>query len=287
MSGTSTAQTLPLYDSDLYEFVPKTSLITSTVVESDPGLRLSPTKYPWPYGFNAAVSKILNEANIPAFIWGDLLNNWRGNPHMPHTCGFVVPAYDFERAVEAISGAGLPMCTCEDFLHVSESGSPISLPVHFVVPQEYVPVLLFLCPSDLLLDLLPITPAHPNPASLYFDRIKLPFTNSAVFLHDDPTASSSEDYQVVCALTASSLIKAWLLLDALSPPNRRGISYTYAFLLHIMAVDVSPGQHDFHSKSLQALWQQVYLNSNCETTKREELIGQVRLEWGDRIPHRC
>lgn len=36
----------------------------------------------WPESYNAAVSKILDDAGIPNAIWGDLLNCWRGSPHI-------------------------------------------------------------------------------------------------------------------------------------------------------------------------------------------------------------
>lgn len=49
-------------------------------------ITLSEEAHPWPACFSAAVSKVLDEAGIPNFLWGDLLNEWRGNPLVSNVC---------------------------------------------------------------------------------------------------------------------------------------------------------------------------------------------------------
>ncbi|OBZ73202.1 hypothetical protein A0H81_06952 [Grifola frondosa] len=251
-------------------------------------IRLSPSEHSWPNCFTAAVSKVLDDAGIPNFLWGDLLNSWRGNPHMANICGFVVSTEDFQRATHVITTAGLPVCSCEDFLHQSNPDSMAALPVHFSVPQWCSDVLLFLCPNDSLLNLIPLTSAHANPASLQYDRIRLSLHDTWYSPHVDNNAvdstSSLGETHVVNVLTTSSLIKAWLLLDVLSAPHRVGIVYEYSFLLHIMPLYATPsGPYDFESESLQAMWQKVYIDGDWCPETYEILQNEVKLEWQGRI----
>lgn len=43
------------------------------------------SKHPWPLAYTAAVSRVLDDAGIPNFIWGDILNAMCGVPFIP-TC---------------------------------------------------------------------------------------------------------------------------------------------------------------------------------------------------------
>lgn len=200
-----------------------------------------------------------------------------------------MPTEGIQKAIDAIAMAGLPVCSCESFEHLSNPESLLSLPIHFCVPQEYGRnVLLFLCPNDVLLNLIPLTSARANPASLQYDRIRLSLHNELYFSQNDNNAvdpiSSVKTTHVTNVLTTASLIKAWLLLDVLSAPHRVGFAYTYSFLLHLMAPHAIPeGPYDFESKSLQTMWEKVYIGGDWSPETFESLQNEVRLEWEDLI----
>lgn len=54
---------------------------------SSPRIDLSEVDlHQWPESYNAAVSKLLDDAGIPNVLWGDLLYRWRGSPHIAQVC---------------------------------------------------------------------------------------------------------------------------------------------------------------------------------------------------------
>ncbi|GBE87485.1 hypothetical protein SCP_1101620 [Sparassis crispa] len=248
-------------------------------------LKLSPSEHPWPACFSAAVSKVLSDAEIPNFLWGDLLNSWRGHPHLPNVCGFVVPSESLDKAVDAISHSGLSACHCEEPLHLADPSSGTFLPVHFAVPQPYSTVYLYLCPSSVLLDLIPLTPTHANPAALEHERFRVSLRDqySAPRADTGVSAGLVGDTYALNVLTASSLVKALLLLDCLSPPERVGVGAMYSYVLHIMAVS-DPGPYDFGSPSLQSLWERVFVQGDRSEETRRPLLGEIYGEWRERIP---
>ncbi|THH03530.1 hypothetical protein EW146_g10424 [Bondarzewia mesenterica] len=256
-------------------------------VKSSPGdesIYLSDIEHPFPVCFSAAVSKVLDDDGIPNFLWGDLLNWWRGNPHVPSMCGFVVPGEYLDKAIAAITRAGLPECTCTCPLHVADPASGISLPVHFLVPQPIWSTFLFLCTNETLLNLIPLTPAHPNPASLQYDRLRVSLQDHFYLprVDEDIESNLAEGTYVVNVLTAASLFKALLLLDVFSPPDRVGIGYMYAGVIHTMTCDATAlGLCDFGSRSLQRLFEKVFVQG--DSTVREAIWTEVRMEWTAQI----
>jgi hypothetical protein len=266
---------------------------------SHPSQKLSVTVHPWPQCFSAAISKLLDEHEIPNFIWGDLLNKWRGNPHLANVrdtegsfscfwfslqvCGFVVAAADLDKASTAIMCAGLPVCHCKSPAHEADPASRKGLPIHFVVTQEHVNMLVFLCPNDILLNLIPLTSAHPNPATLQFDQIRVSLYDRYFPLHVDEEDSDTvaiDGTHKINVLKTESLIKLLLLLDVLSRPARVGVGHAYTFLLIIMVNYAEPcGPYDFESQLLQRLWDKVFVGGNRTAKTREVLSKQVEREW--------
>lgn len=63
---------------------PSPSLVSPDSETLSPRIDLSEVDlHQWPESYNAAVSKLLDNAGIPNVLWGDLLNRWRGSPHIP------------------------------------------------------------------------------------------------------------------------------------------------------------------------------------------------------------
>ncbi|KAK7463435.1 hypothetical protein VKT23_006787 [Stygiomarasmius scandens] len=243
-------------------------------------------QHPWPACFSAAVSKILDNANIPNFIWGDLLNRWRGNAHLPQICGFVVPTELLDNAVSAIEKHRLPLCPCTSTSHHADPSSDVWLPKHFVIPLGFgIKQYLFLCPSDALLDLLPLTPSHPNPASLEYDLFRVSlrnrFTPFEIYkpgeqlpLHSD----NLDDTHPLKVLTASSLVKALILLMIFSPPERQGVDWEYCQMLSFLRVDMDREEQQLHfgSQSIQRLWDRYSLG---DSRLKRMLENEVYAEW--------
>ncbi|KAL4252711.1 hypothetical protein ABKN59_004080 [Abortiporus biennis] len=147
-------------------------------VEHAPNRLLATGNLTWPVGYSTAISKVLDGAGISNFIWGDLLNAFRGSDYVPLACGFIVPTNKFDDAVSAITTAGLSPCPCETFFHKSNRDSLVSLPVHFVVPDPIFTQTVYLVPSDLFLDLIPFSSSHSNPAHLKYDEMRFNFRDT-------------------------------------------------------------------------------------------------------------
>lgn len=141
--------------------------------------------------------------------------------------GFIVPREKLNIAIAAIDAAGLPQCLCESLLHRSDPETTIFLPVHFDVPSSIPGVqLLYLCPDDLFLNLIPLTPQHSNPAELEWTKPRINLRN------DEPSYEGpDEDMYTVNALTGETLIKLLLLLSVYSPSTRRGFIFTWELSL--------------------------------------------------------
>ncbi|PBK92961.1 hypothetical protein ARMGADRAFT_1165272 [Armillaria gallica] len=231
-------------------------------------MSLSTENHKWPVRFVAAVSKVLEDAGIPHFIWGDLLNWWRGNPHVPRVCGCVVAASDVEAATAAIVRAGLPFCTCRSRVHQADPGTSGTLPVHFPVKNCIGADIIFLTGNDRLLDLIPLTPDHPNPADLQYDRFAVP--------HRDPANS---DRQVVNVLTTTSLVKVFLLLYAFLIYRGTG-GYTFRHLLFIMAANTPKDSIDLSSPALQQLWNHITTIGIADDRHLRECVEE---EWEHRL----
>ncbi|SJL00798.1 uncharacterized protein ARMOST_04112 [Armillaria ostoyae] len=240
-------------------------------------MSFSTENHKWPVRFVAAVSKVLDEAGIPHFIWGDLLNWWRGNPHVPRVCGYVVAASDVEAATTAIVGAGLPLCTCRSRIHQADPGTSGTLPVHFPVENCIGADIIFLTGNDRLLDLIPLTSDHPNPADLQYERFAVPLRDRL-----QPTItyeSANPDRQVVNVLTTTSLVKVFLLLYAF-PVCRGTGGYTFRHLLFIMAANTLKDSIDLSSPALQQLWTHI---TTIGIADDRHLRKCVEEEWEHRL----
>lgn len=141
--------------------------------------------------------------------------------------GFILLREKLNIAIAAIDAAGLPQCLCESLLHRSDPETTIFLPVHFDVPSSIPGVqLLYLCPDDLFLNLIPLTPQHSNPAELEWTKPRINLRN------DEPSYEGpDEDMYTVNALTGETLIKLLLLLSVYSPSTRRGFIFTWELSL--------------------------------------------------------
>lgn len=164
--------------------------------------------------------------------------------------GFILLREKLNIAIAAIDAAGLPQCLCESLLHRSDPETTIFLPVHFDVPSSIPGVqLLYLCPDDLFLNLIPLTEPHPlslyalllpssilaicyiytqhsNPAELEWTKPRINLRN------DEPSYEGpDEDMYTVNALTGETLIKLLLLLSVYSPSTRRGFIFTWELSL--------------------------------------------------------
>ena len=94
---------------------------------------------------------------------------------MLQICGFIVPSERLQSAVTIVEQAGLSSCDCEDDLHFADPTQSICLPKHFRVAQPSgLDMTLFLCPSDRLLDLVPLDSSYRNPVWLRYDSFASP-----------------------------------------------------------------------------------------------------------------
>ncbi len=69
--------------------------------------------------------------------------------------------------------ADLPFCTCRSRIHQADPGTSGTLSVHLPVESRRVANIIFLTSNDLL-DLIPLTPDHPNSADLQYERFAVP-----------------------------------------------------------------------------------------------------------------
>ncbi|KAG6901801.1 hypothetical protein C0995_007827, partial [Termitomyces sp. Mi166 len=198
-------------------------------------------------------------------------------------CGFVVPSDMFDTAVKVIEQAGLSSCNCTSPFHFADPIDPTWLPNHFRVAQSYgLDMTLFLCPSDRLLNLIPLYPSHPNPLALRYNLI-------AVHLYEHhrqvilllPGMEVPPDYYAVKALATTSLIELLILLGAFLSPFD-GVGRQITDLLHLFALasrDQAP--YVLQSPSLQRLWDIYYVR--MKRSKTDVLWDNVKLEWRNKL----
>ncbi|KAI0061047.1 hypothetical protein BV25DRAFT_1827295 [Artomyces pyxidatus] len=260
--------------------------------EPNEGIDLSKMDFhPWPTSFSAAVSKLLDDADIPNVLWGDLLYRWRGNRHMPQVCGFIVPSQQLETAVLVIERAGLASCDCENMMHFSDPRDQVWLPRHFRVAQPYgMTQTLFLCPSDALLDLIPLRPSDRNPADLEWDLYNIHLYDQyrpvlPLFLDVEMTSKEAHaNFHAVKVLTTPSLIKLLILLVVFSPPERIGVGQPYSVILFLLALDgIEQGPYVLDSPSLQRAWDRRFVPGNFSDSLRRALWDGVRKEWKEKL----
>ncbi|KAG6876047.1 hypothetical protein C0993_005957 [Termitomyces sp. T159_Od127] len=258
--------------------------VITTTHTSNNGIDLSVMDYhPWPTCLTVAVAKLLDDAHIANTMWGDLLYWWCGNPHVPQICGFIVPSDQLETAVSVVEKAGLPSCNCESNFHFADWNKPIWLPKHFRVPQPYnMFMTLFLCPSDRLLDLVPLDSSHPNPAGLQYDKYALPLYDH--YLPTIPLVPGAEvpaDYYAIKVLTPTSLIEVLLLLAAFSSLFD-GVGRHFTDLLARFAFASIDKPYVLQSPALQQVWDSYYVRMErfpAHEVKKKMLWDNVRVEW--------
>lgn len=158
---------------------------------------------------------------------------------------------------------------------------------------------LFLCPSKILLDVVPLHPSHRNPLSLSFDQYLVDIYDSArpVELSVDSSASTNmaagppppisrlPNVHPLKVMTTSSLIKTLIILRAFYPPDeRRGVERPFLFTLFLLCVDTRDQRpHIFGSRSIQRLWDELYSAQGLADPDRPDLWDDVRSEWGDKL----
>ncbi|KZT11877.1 uncharacterized protein LAESUDRAFT_710418 [Laetiporus sulphureus 93-53] len=232
---------------------------------------------PWPMGYTAAISKVLDDASVPNFIWGDVLNAIWGSAILPVSLGYIVPRDALETAISAIEKAGLPRCSCEESLHHAQPDNVLSLPVHFSVPTFCGVDLVYLCTHDLFIDLIPLTPRHPNPAGLECIQAKVNFRNPDFRLEGE-----EDDMHVLNVLTGPSLKALLLLLAALSPDNRRGFIFTFEYTLWMLHQDGKTLENP-KSHSLEGYWVFMCNVMDGILTDRVLAVQQVEAEWREKL----
>ncbi|KAK1228031.1 hypothetical protein PQX77_008946 [Marasmius sp. AFHP31] len=237
-----------------------------------PPLNLSTSEYPWASQLVAAASRVLDAAGVSHCLWGDLLNRWRGNPHIPAFCGFVVSSDDLTLARIAITRAGLPPCNCKSYIHCSGDYDYGSRRIHF--PIKGLPTSeLFLVGDAELLYLIPLLSSHPNPAHLEFEEISLSL------------GQGDKQTQKVRALTRSSLIKIYLLGFALSSSvgcQESTAGYTYGKLLLLMTTSEYPyDSRDLGAatEGMRTLWDVFCHNFDPSIFRNQPIRDPIRLEW--------
>ena len=206
-----------------------------------------------------------------------LLNRVAPLAALIQSLGFIVPRDMLDKAISAIEAAGRPRCPCEDPLHAADPGSVLSVPVHFCVPSTAGVDILYLCPHDIFLDLIPLSPSHPNPAGLEW------LTFDVNFRHPDPnTVGNPEDMHVLRVLMGSSLTKVLLLLSALSPETRGGVIFSWEFTLlqlrHMVKTWGNTG-----SGILEEYWDITFDAMTGKPVDRKPAMERVKAEWRERL----
>lgn len=182
----------------------------------------------WPEGLNDSISALLERKGIANVLWGDLANNLYGVDQIILNCGFVVATNQLDLAVAALAEDGLQRCHCTTAAHRSYPGSSTGLPTHFEVPNQ-PHCLIYLCPSDLLWDIVPLTPNHPNRLNLAIQRVEA-----------GGRFGSSPSSRV---LDAASTLKALTYLAVRATPERSGLALPWK--LSLMALAIAPQCRDF------------------------------------------
>ncbi|KAH7101865.1 hypothetical protein BKA62DRAFT_618394 [Auriculariales sp. MPI-PUGE-AT-0066] len=169
----------------------------------------------WPANLCDSVAALLESQGIPSIIWGDLANNLYGIDQVIMNCGFIVPTTHFDDAVRIVEEAGLPSCPCTDLSHCADPKLGNCLPAHFPIPNQ-THCLIYLAPSNVLLDIIPLTADHPNPLELSVCRVE-----QGRFGYQ-PNAR---------VLDAISTVKLLIYLVARSTPQRDGLALTWKLTL--------------------------------------------------------
>lgn len=217
-------------------------------------------------------------------------------------CGFIVASEQLEDAVNVIERAGLPSCDCSSFGHHADPSAGFWLPKHFIVHLAYgLQQRLFLCPRDVVLNLVPLRPSDPNPVGLEYDEYSVHLYDHLKTITPSPYAAFPGWFQgfdngqlepslrhTVKALTTPSLIKLLNLLDIFSPPERVGVEWPYLDTLGLVANGGSvAGPYHVDSPSIQVIWDRWYVNVNSERSEGlclwEKLADAVRAEWKDKL----
>ncbi|KAH0579925.1 hypothetical protein H2248_002747 [Termitomyces sp. 'cryptogamus'] len=258
-----------------------------TTQTSKKGIDLSVMHYhPWPTSFTGAVAKLLDDAHIHNIMWGDLLYWWRGNPHIPQICGFIVPSEQLEAAVAVVEQAGFSSCDCKKSLHFADPTESTCLPKHFRVAQPFgLYMTLFLCPSDRLLNLIPLDSSHHNPVALRYDLFALHLYDRRPVIRSSPGTDPEipADYYVVKVLAPSSLVEVLIVLSAFSSPFD-GVGRRFTDLLRLFALTSKNEPYVLQSPSLQRLWDLHYVRMKPLTAhQRKVLWDNIRSEWRKKL----
>lgn len=213
-------------------------------------------------------------------------------------CGFIVASEQLEDAVTIIERAGLPSCSCSSPCHHADPSVGYYIPKHFIVHLTFgIEQMLFLCPRDVLLNLIPLRSSDPNPVGLEYDNYSIHLYNRLKAITPSPYVAFPGRHQgfddgrpepflrhTVKALTTPSLIKLLNLLDVFSPPERAGVEWPYVNALNLLVIDGrNAGPYHVDSPSIQAIWDKWYLNSEWAPDLWEKLADAVRVEWKEKL----
>lgn len=137
--------------------------------------------------------------------------------------------------------------------------------------------MVILCANEDMLNLFPLTPTHPNPASIEWheDRILL-YPNRPA---DGEHANMS--HKIRC-ITAPSLVKVLMLCLLFLPGEQlRRVRYFSGLLLEFsIADDEKSNVGDLGDASLTALWQGCWKEFGAAPRETvERLKSEARKEW--------
>ncbi|KAA1478525.1 hypothetical protein DENSPDRAFT_875733 [Dentipellis sp. KUC8613] len=238
-------------------------------------------RFVWPYSYMANISKALDDAGIPNFQWGDHLNQLHDCDNASVLCGLVVQRSQLDAATSILSSTELCPCDCspEKFCELPGAHHPfnpvVAPRVHFTVPSMMPCHLVFLCANEDMLDLIPLTPSHPNPASLEWEELNIQ-------LHPDRPAEDDlamEAHPIKC-LSASSVVRLLMLCNLLLPSDQQRLShYSSWYLLQYAIANGEYGvAEDIGSVALNAWWRGFWLSINNPSKRSQWLQTQARKE---------
>ncbi|TFY58663.1 hypothetical protein EVG20_g8063 [Dentipellis fragilis] len=223
----------------------------------------------------AVLSKALDDAGIPNFQWGDHLNQIRYCRNASILCGLVVAASQLETATSILSSTELCPCNCSpgNSCGIFNSHPPfdpsIAPRVHFTVPSMLPCQLVFLCANEDMLHLIPLTPSHPNPASLEWDEY-------AIQLYPNETIDGEDANEIHVAkfLTARSIVKVLMICLLLSPANQYRLYRYPNWMLNELGVADKENSHvgDLGSAAVnewwEGFWKALTMSMPLETAQR-------------------
>lgn len=145
--------------------------------------------------------------------------------------GFIIPVGELQRAVKLLTEAGLPQCTCKTMHHASDPRLENTVAAHFPVGSSS----MFLCTNDMVFDLIPLTPDHPNPLNLVFTTQQIQMVLESA---SSPAAGIYEaGWHAVSFLDLRSIAVLHLYLARSRKQkeiNRRGIGLTWHTILYFI-----------------------------------------------------